>query len=115
VQQVATGIDFPTSLAFLSADDILVLEKNEGKVIRIVNGTITSQLLFDVNVANKEERGVLGIATSKHLNKERVKQGVYVFLYYTKGKSKDGEDVNGKPPLGNRLNYALYHYHYPIQ
>ena len=33
VELVATGINFPTSMSFLGADDILVLEKNEGKVI----------------------------------------------------------------------------------
>jgi aldose sugar dehydrogenase len=101
VQQVATGINFPTSMAFLGKNDILVLEKNEGKVIRIANGSIMSQPLLDVNVANKEERGMLGIATSKH--KDPDKQGAYVFVYYTESKSKDGEDMNGQLPLGNRL------------
>jgi aldose sugar dehydrogenase len=32
------GLKFPTSMAFLDTNDILVLEKNEGKVKRIVNG-----------------------------------------------------------------------------
>src|SRR5437867_2432571 len=32
VEIVATGINFPTSMAFLGPNDILVLEKNEGKV-----------------------------------------------------------------------------------
>src|SRR5206468_1348278 len=91
VQQVATGINFPTSMAFLGPGDILVLEKNEGRVIRIVNGSIMNQPLLDVNVANRQERGMLGIAVSKHLNKESEdKQSVYVFLYYTESKSKDG-------------------------
>jgi len=103
VQQVATGINFPTSMVFLGPDDILVLEKNEGKVIRIANGSIMSQPLLDVNVANKEERGMLGIAVSKSLSKERDKQNVYVFLYYTESKSIDGEDMKGQLPLGNRL------------
>ena len=31
------------------------------------------------------------------------KQGVYVFLYYTESKSKDGQDKEGNVPLGNRL------------
>ena len=103
VQQVATGINFPTSMVFLGPDDILVLEKNEGKVIRIANGSVMSQPLLDVNVANKEERGMLGIAVSKSLSKERDKQNVYVFLYYTESKSIDGEDMKGQLPLGNRL------------
>ena len=55
-------LKFPTSMAFLGPDDILVLEKNEGKVKRIVNGTVQSDPLLDVKVANKNERGMLGIA-----------------------------------------------------
>ena len=103
VELVATGINFPTSMAFLGPGDILTLEKNEGKVIRIVNGSIASQPLLDVNVANREERGMLGIAISKHAVKQRDNQRVYVFLYYTESKSTDGEDATGKLPLGNRL------------
>src|ERR1044071_7410807 len=37
---VFKGIRFPTNMAFLGPNDILVLEKNEGTVRRIVNGTI---------------------------------------------------------------------------
>ena len=35
VELVATGINFPTHMAFLSNDDILVLEKNDGTVKRV--------------------------------------------------------------------------------
>jgi glucose/arabinose dehydrogenase len=34
------GLDFPTNMAFLAPNDILVLEKENGKVQRIVNGNI---------------------------------------------------------------------------
>jgi hypothetical protein len=34
------GFDFPTNMAFLAPNDILVLEKNNGTVKRIVNGNI---------------------------------------------------------------------------
>ena len=37
---VFKGIRFPTSMAFLGPNDILVLEKNEGTVRRIVNGAM---------------------------------------------------------------------------
>jgi glucose/arabinose dehydrogenase len=103
VQLVVTGINFPTSMVFLGPDDILVLEKNEGKVIRIINGSIMSQPILDVNVANKEERGMLGIAVSKQSSNDRDKRSVYVFLYYTESELKDGEDLKGQLPLGNRL------------
>ena len=101
---VITGIKFPTSMAFLAADDILVLEKNQGTVRRIVNGNMLDEPLLDVNVANKAERGMLGIAILKHETKDGDDSKVYVFLYYTETKSKDGEDlVEGGLALGNRL------------
>jgi hypothetical protein len=42
----------------LGPDDILVLEKNNGIVRRIVNGAMLPEPLLDVSVANKNERYV---------------------------------------------------------
>ncbi len=64
VQLVAEGLKSPTSMEFLGPDDILVLEKNNGTVKRVINGEI-KQPLLDVEVANKYERGMLGIAIAK--------------------------------------------------
>jgi glucose/arabinose dehydrogenase len=103
---VYKGIDFPTSMAFLNSDEILVLEKNNGVVRRIVNGMSLSEPLLDVNVANANERGLLGIAVAK--NDGNITN---VFLYYTESKERDGNDdcptptdcKKGNDPLGNRL------------
>ena len=104
VEPLITGIKFPSSMAFLGPDDILVLEKNQGTVRRIVNGNMLNESLLDVNVANKKETGMLGIAISKQESKDGDKSKVYVFLYYTETKSKDGEDLEeGGVVLGNRL------------
>src|SRR5919198_1087249 len=100
------GLKFPTSMAFLGPDDILVLEKNEGTVKRIVNGVMLPEPLLDVNVATKGERGMLGIAVAKKraTNNTTITTTTYVFLYYTEAAKKDGTDVTkGKEPLGNRL------------
>lgn len=70
VESVITGIKFPSSMAFLGSADILVLEKNEGTVRRIVNGNMLNESLLDVNVANKKETGMLGIAISKKESKD---------------------------------------------
>ena len=59
---VFKGSGYPTSMAFLGPNDILVLEKNTGMVKRIVNGVKLKKPLLDVNVANQNERGTLGIA-----------------------------------------------------
>jgi glucose/arabinose dehydrogenase len=62
VELVAKGLNFPTTMAFLGPNDVLVLEKNTGMVKRIVNGTMLPEPLLDVNVATQGERGMLGIA-----------------------------------------------------
>src|SRR5919106_6496624 len=106
VEIVFKGIEFPTSMIFLDQDDILVLEKNNGVVRRIVNGMSLSEPLLDVNVANANERGLLGIAVAKNDGNT-----TNVFLYYTESKERDGNDdcptstdcKKGNDPLGNRL------------
>jgi len=97
VEQVVGGLDTPTTMAFLGPNDILVLEKDKGTVQRIVNGKLQGQPLLDVNVATSVERGMCGIVISKHDSK------TYVFLYYTEISGNDGEDRQGKEPMGNRL------------
>jgi glucose/arabinose dehydrogenase len=99
VETVAEGLEFPTSMAFLGPDDILVLEKEKGTVQRIVNGMMLSQPLLDVNVGVSQERCMCGIAVSTSTAGH-----TYVFLYLTETESADREDVvEGNDPLGNRL------------
>jgi aldose sugar dehydrogenase len=98
IQLVARGLQNPSNMAFLGPDDILVLEKNDGTVRRIVNGTMLPEPVLDVEVGNLVERGMLGIAISKHENGP-----TYVFLYSTES-TNDGNDAEwGAAPLGNRL------------
>src|SRR6185369_5742670 len=61
VSTVITGLDQPTSMAFIGVNDFLVLEKATGKVKRVVNGALQSTPL-DLAVNNASERGLLGIA-----------------------------------------------------
>ena len=55
----------PTQMAFIGPNDILVLEKDNGTVKRIVNGVILEEPVLDVNVATAYERGLLGIAIAE--------------------------------------------------
>jgi glucose/arabinose dehydrogenase len=84
------SLNTPTSMAFLGPDDILVLEKQVGRVRRVVGGVLQPTPVLDVPVANSSEEGMLGIA---------IQQGspVRVFLYYTES------TVDGGSPLGNRI------------
>jgi glucose/arabinose dehydrogenase len=91
----------PTSFALLDQNNILVLDRDEGKVYLVTNDKLNPLPLLDVNVATVGYRGMLGISTMKSVN------GVTnVFLYYTEASNKDGEDEpknGGDSPLGNRL------------
>jgi aldose sugar dehydrogenase len=94
VEKLFDGFSVPTGMAFQGPDDILITEKNTGKVDEIKNGTNIGTIL-DVNVVNFSESGLLGIAISNE-NKN-------VFLYYTETQAFDGGKV-----LGNNL----YRYEY---
>jgi glucose/arabinose dehydrogenase len=72
---VATGLEAPTSMAFVGPDDILVLQKNNGRVRRILGGVLQPDPVLDVAVDNESERGLLGIAVNT--------AAAGVFLYYT--------------------------------
>ena len=97
VQVVTSGLEAPTSIDFIAPNDILVLEKDKGTVMRVINGKVSSTPLLDVNVANSVERCMCGIAISK--NESRT----YVFLYYTEIDGSDGDDRKGKQPGGNKI------------
>jgi aldose sugar dehydrogenase len=86
------GIKGPaTSMAFLGPDDILVLEKNTGKVQRILNGSLQQTPLLQVKVGTEVELGMLGIAISKNQLGKTI-----VFLYYTEANTSG-------IVIGNRL------------
>ena len=85
-----------STMTFLNDDDILILNKNEGIVNRIVNGVLLEEPLLDANVANKRERGMLGIdATNEYFSADinRSDDLIRVFLYYTESQNNDGSDI----------------------
>ncbi len=99
VEQVADGLVYPTAMAFLDEDTILVLEKDSGRVRVIEDGELQPEPLLDVAVANDGDRGMLGTAVSRENDTT-----TYVFLYFTEsGGGVDGDDTQGVPPAGNRL------------
>ena len=103
IETVAEGLKHPTAMTFLgSSDDIIVTEKDNGTVRRIVGGVVQPEPLVDVAVANDNdtnERGLLGMALAK-----QNETTTYVFLYYTEsGGGQDGDDADGVVPAGNRL------------
>ena len=114
-QVVFRGLEYPTSMAFLGPNDILVTEKDEGIVRRIVDGTELQQPLLNVDVATYGHRGMLGIAIAPHSSITTVPRDpnsqhnkttsiANVFLYYTQGQIHTSDDIaEEEQPLGNRL------------
>jgi aldose sugar dehydrogenase len=103
VRTAATGLAIPTSMAFIGPDDLLVLQKNSGQVMRVTNGTVQGAVL-DLAVNFGSERGLLGIALHPAFP---ANPGVY--LYWTE--SSTGEDTNvlsATPLLGNRVDRFVW-------
>src|SRR6266542_375543 len=74
---VVTNLELPTSIAFIGPNDMLVLEKNTGRVLRVTNGVVKGTAL-DLSVNNFSERGLLGIAL--HPSFPTIP---HVYLYWT--------------------------------
>ncbi len=96
VQEIVSGLNTPTAMAFIGAGDILVLEKNTGRVRRVLNGTLQGVPVLDVNVDTTSERGMLGIAVHPNFPASS-----FVYLYFTESTSLVS-DTSGSP-AGNRV------------
>jgi aldose sugar dehydrogenase len=77
VRTVVSGLTTPVSMAFLADQDFFVLEKNTGRILRVVNGTVQGQVI-DLAVNAGSERGLLGIALDPEFSTNN-----YVYLYWT--------------------------------
>jgi uncharacterized protein YjbI with pentapeptide repeats len=77
VEKFASGLQYPTTMTFVG-NDILVLEKNTGNVIRIQNnGIVYNELALDVPVIFTGESGLHGIAFASN----------HIYLYFTESLS----------------------------
>lgn len=94
VEKVITGLELPTSMAFLDNDDIIITEKSNGRVRLVSNGTLQPQPILQVPVANESERGMLGVAIANTTASSTTKT---VFLYYTE-------------PVGDEVKNRIYRY-----
>jgi len=123
VRTVASGLELPIGIAFIGTTDVLVLEKNSGKVLRLVNGQIVSTVL-DLGVNFGSERGLLGIALHPQFP---ANPGVYLFWTCRSAFSPsnpfqpdeqrcsdtnmflpDTEDLLQVPLLGNRVDRFVW-------
>jgi glucose/arabinose dehydrogenase len=103
VSTVVSGLDQPTSMAFIGANDFFVLEKATGKVQRIQNGVLQSTVL-DLTVNSASERGLLGIA----LHPSFALNG-YVYLFWSESTTGgDTTNIDASPLLGNRVDRYIW-------
>ncbi|HEV2761658.1 MAG TPA: choice-of-anchor V domain-containing protein, partial [Pyrinomonadaceae bacterium] len=107
VRTVVTGLDQPTTMAFIGPNEFLILEKASGRVRRVREGALLPDAL-DLAVNNASERGLLGIALHSNFTSNR-----FVYLYWTWRGAGDGAnqllgadtgDVSAVPLLGNRVD-----------
>lgn len=80
IEPTVQGLSFPTSMLFLDAEHILVLEK-EGKVRLVSNGVLQPEPVLSLNAVNKNERGLLGI--------EKIGQNVFLYVTESDGEAKN--------------------------
>ena len=80
IESVVQGLSFPTSLLFLDADHILVLEK-EGNVRLVSSGVLQPSPVLSLPTVNKNERGLLGI--------EKIGENVYLYVTESDGGAKN--------------------------
>jgi glucose/arabinose dehydrogenase len=123
VRTVASGLVTPIGLAFLGPADMLVLEKQTGRVLRVTAGEVAGTVL-DLAVNNASERGLLSIT----LHPEFRSNG-YVYLYWscrtpgpgpdpftppadrcdeTMMLGADTDDILAVPLLGNRVDRFVW-------
>lgn len=99
VKTVINGLDQPTTLAFIGANEFFVLERATGRVQRVFNGQLQTVAL-DLAVNNNSERGLLGIALHPNFLATP-----YVYLYWTESATgADTSDVAQVALLGNRVD-----------
>ncbi|MDQ6651184.1 MAG: PQQ-dependent sugar dehydrogenase, partial [Acidobacteriota bacterium] len=103
VRTVVSGLSQPTSMAFIGLNDFLVLEKDTGRVKRIVNGALQSTVL-DLAINSASERGLLGIA----LHPNFALNG-FVYLYWTESSTgADSTNLADVALLGNRVDRYIW-------
>jgi glucose/arabinose dehydrogenase len=94
VEKVIAGLESPTSMGFLDNDDIIITQKDNGRVRLVSNGVLQPQPILQVPVLNNSERGLLGVAIANTTTDSSTKT---VFLYYTE-------------PVGDQARNRIYRY-----
>jgi aldose sugar dehydrogenase len=99
IKEVTAGLSAPTTMAFIGAQNILVLQKGDGRVRRVISGVLQAGAVLDVAVDRASERGLLGIAV--HPNFPATS---FVYLYFTE--SGAASDTSGSAATNRVYRYT---------
>ena len=103
---IVSGLEFPTSIAFIDKNDFLIIEKETGLVKRVTDGKILEPLL-QLTVSGKDERGLLGIDIDK--KQYPGFEVIYVYLSFVECESKEScESKVVRYELDNENNKLIY-------
>jgi glucose/arabinose dehydrogenase len=93
-ERVTDGLSSPTSMAFISEDRILVLEKNTGYVRLVSNGILQQDPILELDVDTTTLtccRGLLGIAIAENQD-----ESYEVFIYLSEAAKDEANPVRNK-------------------
>ena len=117
LELVTSGLDFPTTMAFLGPNDFLILEKETGLVKRVIDGKTIEKPLLQIEVSKKDERGLLGVAISEiktpdnadgtPLNNNDITHHVFLYAVQCEGKSQNCENRIYRYELDNKNNVLI--------
>jgi len=107
VETIVSGLSVPITMDFLGIDDILVLQKNDGKVMHVLSGELQATPVLDVPVANNSERGLLGIVIVQSI------PSPFVYLYFTEALN-DGETAIANRVYRYTWNSATEQLEFPM-
>ena len=99
ITEITSGLSAPTTMAFIGSQDILVLQKNDGRVRRVIAGVLQAGAVLDLAVDGSSERGLLGITVHPDFPADP-----FVYLYYTE--STTGSDSSGSAAANRVYRYT---------
>jgi aldose sugar dehydrogenase len=95
IEPVYEGLSIPAAIGFLGPNDMLVFERQNSTIMRIVNGQMLDEPVLDLGNSTKIRGCMCGIAISRNDNSTS-----YAFVYYSQA---EVTQENGTRKLVNSL------------
>ena len=99
VEEVVTGLEVPWGVAFLPNNEMLVTER-PGRVRLVQNGKLRTQSVATIDVSDRGEGGLLGIAV--HPEFTVTDSSIFISLRIARGLPKIASNAGDCQPMGPR-------------